>query len=208
MRTLILAAAVSALPLGMAAAQTSTTAAPSITLYELPGFLGRSVTITGTTPDLATQSFAKRARSARVVGDWEICAQVNYGGSCQSFTTGNQPLLSKSGIVSLRPTGVYADTNNGNNGNQYGQAVDLDELDPNDGVAGQDVTFFAQPMLSGMQVSAGTNDLNAARAFCERAGFSGAAYAGRARVRVANIVDTTGRSRVRGFPLRDVLCRR
>lgn len=201
----------SALPLGMAAAQMSTTAAPSITLYELPGFLGRSVTITGTTPDLATQAFAKRARSARVVGDWEICAQVNYGASCQSFTTGNQPLLSKAGIVSLRPTGASADDDNGNNannGSQYGQGVDLDEFDANDGIASQDVSFFAQPMLGGVQVSAGTNDLTAARAFCERAGFSGAAHAGRARVRVANIVDTSGRARVRAFPLRDVLCRR
>lgn len=46
MRTLILTAAVSALPLGVAAAQTGTTGAPSITLYELPRFLGRAVTIT------------------------------------------------------------------------------------------------------------------------------------------------------------------
>jgi hypothetical protein len=133
---------------------------------------------------------------------------VSYDGSCQTLTTGNQPFLRKAGFVSLRPTGASADDDNGSNGNQYGNAVDLDELDGNDGVAGQDVSFFAQPMLGGVQVSAGTNDLNAARAFCERAGFSGAAYAGRARARVANIVDTSGRARVRAFPLRDVLCRR
>jgi hypothetical protein len=70
MRILILAAAVSALPLSMTAAQTTT--APSVTLYELPGFLGRSVTVTAATPDLATQSFARRAQSARVVGEWEV----------------------------------------------------------------------------------------------------------------------------------------
>lgn len=202
MRPLILAAAVAALPLSMAAAQTAT--APSVTLYELPGFLGRSVVITATTPDLATQGFARRAQSARIVGEWEICGAASYGGGCQSYTTSNQPFLRRAAVASLRPVGATADDGFG----VSDPATDLDQLDAGEGVSGQDVSFFARPTLGNIQVSAGTNDLAAARAFCERAGFSGAAYASRARAQVSNIVDAQRGTRLRAFPLRDVLCRR
>ncbi|MFC3713990.1 beta/gamma crystallin-related protein [Sphingoaurantiacus capsulatus] len=201
MRILILAAAAVALPLGAASAQTATSGA-SITLYELPGFLGRSVTITGSTADLTTQGFARRAQSARVVGEWEICGATSFGGTCQTLAA-NTPYLKRSGIVSLRPTGSSLDDEFNS-----GTGVNLDDMDPGDGTSGQDVTFYPRPTLGDVQVSAGTNDLTSAGAFCQRAGFSGAAYAARARVQASNIVDAQRGTRVRAFPLRDVLCKR
>jgi hypothetical protein len=196
----------------------------TVTLYEYPGYLGRSVTISDATPDLATIGFANRARSARVRGDWQVCPLATYQGSCQRLT-GDSALISRSLIASLRP---FADTqspvggsstsssssssssSNSSSSSSSGSAgiVDLDALDADSGTEGQDVAFFARPSLGGTQVSAGSNDRMAGDAFCVRAGFASSAYTSRARVQGSGLIDLAARTRVRGFALRDVLCRR
>lgn len=201
-------AASSALLAAGASAQT----APRITLYELPGYLGRSVTISEETPDLADQSFASRARSARVTGEWRICPAVEFGGSCRTVSS-DQPLLTRSQVVSLRPaasTGAGSSTGSGTGTGSAGSsaALDLDALDVGTGTEGQDATFYPRPTLGGSEVSAGTNDIAAASAFCRLAGGSNASAAARARTQASNLVDVNARSRVRGYALRDVLCRR
>ncbi|MET0249761.1 MAG: beta/gamma crystallin-related protein [Sphingobium sp.] len=188
------------------------TAAPSMTLFELPGFLGRSVTITADTPDLAAEGFAKRAQSARVTGSWQVCPAVTFAGACQTLN-GNMPILKKSQVVSVRPTPSSAASATPAAGSQSGTtpaaaALDLDALDVGAGTEGQDVFFYARPSLSGSELTAGTNDMAAATAFCKLAGQSTASSAGRTRVQASNLIDLASKTKVRGFALRDVVCRR
>jgi Beta/Gamma crystallin len=177
----------------------------SITLYEQPGYLGRSVTITDSTPNLATRQFADRARSARVVGSWTVCADANYAGACQEMNTGNVPFLHlmqlDRTIASVRRT----DENEG--GGQYDDGQS--QFDPGDGVDGQDVTFFTRPSYNGSDVAAGTgNTKPAADAFCREAGFTTSVYAGRTRAQSSNTVNAETGARARSFALRDVVCRK
>jgi hypothetical protein len=211
MRTLILAgAAVAAAP---AAAQSD-----SITLFELPAYLGRSVTISAETPDLATQSFASKARSAQVTGSWTACTAAKFGGTCRPLT-GSIPTLAINGldrkIVSLRPTNAATNTTSAAApaagaaaAATTAAAVKLDDLDADPGTEGQDVAFFARPSLSKSEVSAGSNDRTAGDAFCKAAGFTGSVYTSRARVQASGLIDLATSTKVRGFALRDVLCRR
>lgn len=204
---LILAASAALLAAG-ASAQT----APRLVLYELPGYLGRSVTITTEAPDLAEQSFANRARSARVTGEWRICPSADYGGSCRTVSS-DQPLLSRNQVASVQPAdlagaGSTGSTGTGSTASARGGAVDLDALDVGAGTEGQDSIFYARPTIGNSEVSAGTNDLAAASAFCKAAGATSASAAGRARTQASNLIDVNARSRVRGYGLRDVLCRR
>ena len=87
-------------------------------------------------------------------------------------------------------------------------AINLDSLDANNGTEGQDVTFFAQPMLSGSQIAAGTNDVTSATAFCKLAGSTSAQSAGRARVQSSDLIDIAAKTKVRSYALRDVVCRK
>lgn len=196
---------------------TAQTPAPSIILYELPGYLGRSVTIKADTPDLAAQTFAKRAQSARVTGSWQVCPAVKFEGECRTVTS-NTPLLIKAQVVSIRPTPSTTATaasltptptpTASSTGATTTGSVDVDALDVGAGTDGQDVAFYARPSLSGTEISAGSNDLTAATAFCKIAGATTATYAGRARTQTSNLIDVTAKTKVRGYALRDVVCRR
>ena len=189
----------------------------SVTLFELPLYAGRSVTITSATPDLAAQTFARRAQSARVTGSWQFCPEVNYGGTCRTVTANQRALalLGAAGAVSsLRTTAdaaaapVGTTTTTAATTASAGTAVNIADMDVDAGTEGQDTAYFARPALARNEVSAGTNDKVAADAFCKAAGFGTSAYAGRARAQTSNLIDLSASTRVRGFALRDVLCRR
>lgn len=186
----------------------------SITLYELPAYLGRSVTVTAPTSNLAALGFAKKAQSARVKGSWEVCPQAEFKGSCQTLNANVQvfQLLGLSGqIASVRPIGLTATpaTGSATTGSATtATKVNLADLDVDEGTEGQDTTFFARPAFQGSQVSAGSNDRTAADTFCKQAGHASSVYAARARTQVSNIIDVAAGTRVRGYPLRDVLCRK
>lgn len=198
-----------------AAAQTT---AGSITFYELPAFLGRSETVTAETRGLPASSIARRAQSARVVGSWTVCPTESFAGNCTTLNS-DVPSLALVGlnkkIVSLRPT-VAATSTAASTGSSAGTqttpttagAVNLSDLDADAGVEGQDTAFFARPAFGNVQVAAGTNDRTAADAFCKQAGYTSSLYASRARVQASGVIDITASTKVRGFPLRDVLCRK
>lgn len=190
-----------------AAAQTT---ADSITFYELPGYLGRSETVTAATKELAASSIARRAQSARVTGSWTVCPTANYAGACTTLTD-DVPSLVLAGlnkIVSLRPTGTSTPSAATAPGTATAPTVNLADLDADPGTEGQDTAFFARPAFGNVQVAAGTNDRVAADAFCKQAGYTSSLYAGRARAQASGIIDMTTSTKVRGFPLRDVLCRK
>ena len=68
-RSLTFAAIALSLAAGAAHAQRGPATA---TLYELPNFEGRSVTVTESTPDLGRWRFNDRAQSARFEGRWRV----------------------------------------------------------------------------------------------------------------------------------------
>lgn len=193
--------------------------AQSVVLYELPAYLGRSVTISKATPDLSVVSFANRAQSAKITGEWQVCSAADYQGTCSTMT-GNKKFLVGSQVTSLRTTAdaKKAATTAASSASTTTAAttasasaaatVDLEALDPDAGTEGQDVAFFARPALGGTQVSAGSNDTTSGTAFCKLAGYASASYAGRARVQATGLIDLSSKTKVRAFPLRDVLCRR
>jgi len=213
MRVFMVSSLIATVP---AAAQPAT---GSITFYELPAYLGRSETVTTATNELAAASIARRAQSARVVGSWTVCPAANFAGTCTTLT-GDVPSLALAGltkkIVSLRPAVEGATGASASPGSASGAqaapstaaAVNLTELDAVAGVEGQDTAFFARPAFGNMQVAAGTNDRTAADAFCRQAGYTSSLYASRARAQASGIIDMTTSTKVRGFPLRDVLCRK
>lgn len=213
MRTLILAAAaaVSVLP-ATARAQDN-----SITFYEYPAYLGKSVTVTGPVPTLAATSIARRAQSARVTGSWTVCTAANYQGTCSELTA-NTPALLAIGlarkILSFRPSEI-AETESGTTATATttppatgAAGVKLADLDVDAGVEGQDTEFYVRPALAKNEVAAGSNERTSADIFCKSAGYGASAYSARSRTQTSNLIDISTGTRVRGYALRDVLCRR
>ncbi|MEQ8434698.1 MAG: beta/gamma crystallin-related protein [Oceanicaulis sp.] len=57
--------------------------APTITLYDEPGYRGRSVTLDGDAPDLARVGADDMATSLRSTGGrWEVCLEPGFKGPC------------------------------------------------------------------------------------------------------------------------------
>jgi hypothetical protein len=84
-KTLILAALAAMLAAADADAQRGGDAAdnPTITLYDQPGFAGRSITLDGDAPDLRWVEFNDLTTSYRFSGGrWEVCLEPNYRGAC------------------------------------------------------------------------------------------------------------------------------
>ncbi len=63
--------------------------AGEILLYQYPDFMGRSLQLRGITPDLENLRFNDRAASILVRdGDWEVCTDANFRGSCRILRPG------------------------------------------------------------------------------------------------------------------------
>lgn len=163
--------------------------AQTATLYELPGFQGRSIVVNGSTNNLDDLGFNDRARSVRVTGTWKLCEDAGYRGHCETITGSVADLRSRgiNGLSSIGPSNDYGGYPGG-----YGGG----------GVQGRSVVFYpgsvsnsydARPPWGyggGNAYGYGT-DRRAADAFCRRMGNREAVY-----------YDNTGGS------LSDVLCRR
>ena len=59
----------------------------TIVLYDGPNFTGQSVTIEANQDgsNLVNLGFNDRASSMRVLGDWEVCRDINFGGQCTRY---------------------------------------------------------------------------------------------------------------------------
>lgn len=171
----------------------------SATLYELPNFQGRSVTITQAAPDLGDWRFNDRARSARFEGRWMICEHDDFKGRCQEVR-GDVPHLNAFGlseqISSLEPVGGRRP--DGPGGFPGGGRPD------GRGVEGSRTVFFPRPTVGGLDVAAGDRGANV---YCRRQGLGPAVWydsGERARQAVGPDGELVGRSTV----LRDLLCRK
>ncbi|MGE5565910.1 MAG: beta/gamma crystallin-related protein [Parcubacteria group bacterium] len=75
------------------------------TLYELPGFQGRSVVVNGSNGNLDNIGFNDRTRSVRLSGTWRLCEDADFRSRCETMS-GSIPDLSRrgiSGLSSLQP---------------------------------------------------------------------------------------------------------
>lgn len=70
---------------------------PRLELYEARDLGGGGVILVAPTPNLLVRGFADRARSARAIGSWEVCAGPDYGGPCQVIE-GDAPFLGAAGL--------------------------------------------------------------------------------------------------------------
>jgi Beta/Gamma crystallin len=99
-----------------------------ITLYESPGFGGRSLTLRGHTPNLEQIGFNDRASSIVVrSGTWQLCTDANFGGTCATLTRGEYRNLDgrlNGQLSSAREVGTYANET-GNYGNYRRGSVEI-----------------------------------------------------------------------------------
>ena len=174
---------------------------PAATLYELPNFQGRSVTLTDPAADLGAWRFNDRAQSARFQGPWRICEHDQYRGRCQEV---NGPVadLTTYGLMgqisSLQPTG----------GGPSGGWDDAPRGRPRGrdarGIEGARTVFFPRPSVDGLDLAAGDNGANR---FCRNQGLGPAVWFDSSE-RAPQALGPEGQIVGRSPVLRDLLCRR
>jgi len=182
--------------------------APSITLYEGRNYQGRSITLTGVTPDLGAWRFNDKAQSARISGAWRLCEHDDFRGRCQEIRA-DVPDLTQYGLMaqvsSLEPVGGGRPGPGGPGGAPPRPG---DNWGPPGGdargVDGTRTVFFARPAVRGVDVAAGKTG---ADAYCRRQGLGPAVWydsSEKANRAIAPDGQIIGRSTV----LRDLLCAR
>ena len=197
---IVASAAAAALILAGAAQAQPYARGPSATLYELPGFQGRSVTITGSAATLNEWRFNDRAQSARFQGAWRICEHDHFRGRCQN-AEGPVEDLTVYGLLgqisSLEPAGG-ADRGGWGNGPRGRSGRD------SRGIDGARTVFFPRPSVDGMDLAAG--DAGANR-FCRNQGLGPAVWFDSSE-RAPQALGPDGQIVGRSPVLRDLLCRR
>jgi Beta/Gamma crystallin len=79
---------------GVALAFAAHAQAAEITFYEYGGFVGRSLTLRGQAANFAEIGFNDRAASIVVrSGNWQVCTDANFGGTCATLTLGEYRAL-------------------------------------------------------------------------------------------------------------------
>ena len=183
------------------------TGEPSITLFELPNYEGRSMSLYADTPNLADQGFNDRARSARIEGSWRLCEDKNYRSRCEPFANDVRDFAAydfNNRISSVQQVGGRPGRP-GFEGPAYGGPGFERPVAGRDGVEGRGVVFFRRPSLNGVDVAA--QGQASADAFCREVGLGGSVYFDE-RERARTVVDASGRTYANAPALRDVLCRR
>lgn len=198
---LILAAALTALA---AAAPASAQGIGTATLYELPNFQGRSVTITQGSSDLGDYKWNDRAQSAKFNGPWRACEHDKFEGRCQTIR-GDVADLTTYGLMaqisSMEPAGGPRPQPGPGPGPRPGPG---DGRFDTRGVEGNRTVFFPRPTVRGMDLAAGDRN---ADTFCRRQGLGDAVWfddSERARQAIGPEGQVTGRSPI----IRDLLCRK
>jgi Beta/Gamma crystallin len=185
-------------------AQAQPFGAGSATLYELPNFQGRSVTITQSAPDLGDWRFNDRAQSARFEGRWRVCEHDQFRGRCQEVI-GSVADLTTYGLMaqisSMEPAGRPGGGRGGGPpGGGYPGRPGRDER----GTEGTRTVFFPRPTLGGVDVAAGGRG---ADSFCRRQGLGPAVWYDSGE-RASQAVGPDGEYVGRSTVLRDLLCRK
>jgi hypothetical protein len=171
------------------------------TLYELPNFQGRSVTITQSTPDLGDWRFNDRAQSARFEGRWRVCEHDGFRGRCQEVR-GDVADLTTYGLMaqisSLEPAQAPGGGYPGGGGGPGRPGRD------ERGIEGSRTVFFPRPTVDGYDVAAGDRG---ADSFCRRQGLGSAVWFDSSE-RGSPAIGPNGQFVGRASVLRDLLCRK
>lgn len=113
----------------------------SATLYELPNFQGRSITLYRGADNLQANNFNDTARSAHFDGDWTVCSDANLRGNCQTLS-GDVPNLDRFGlgrmVSSLRQGADDGGASAGGYGREPGPDRDRDRDGDRNGGRGDD----------------------------------------------------------------------
>ena len=176
-----------------ATAQGWKTSIPRATLYELPGFQGRQMTVLASGDNLATLSFNDIAQSARFEGRWRICEDARFRGRCRDVA-GEVADLAEAGMT-LKVSSLQ--------GYQEG-AWDRRDVDGGRPQTGARNVLFAFPNAGGFDLS---GESGSADRFCRMMGLGSAAYFDNGE-RAPRALDQAGRYVGETSVLRDVLCRR
>ena len=204
LKTFTLALAALAASAGAAQAQRGPGAA---TLYELPNFQGRSVTITQSTPDLGAWRFNDRAQSARFQGSWRVCEHDSFRGRCQELR-GDVPDLTNYGlsgqISSIEPTGRpgggYGGGGPGSGpGGGWGPPGGRER-----GFEGARTVFYPRPQVRGLDIVAGKF---AADQYCRRQGLGPSVWFDSSE-RAQQAIGPNGEFIGRASVIRDLLCQK
>lgn len=176
---------------------------PRVTLYELPDFQGRQITLSAASENLASMNFNDAAKSARFEGGWRICEDSGYRGKCKDVA-GDVPDLASIGMgAKISSLQAYVDGawDHGGawmpgapwGGPQVGR--------PYEGATG---VLFPYPVVAGFDIAASGASANA---YCRSLELGVAAYYDSSQ-RAAQALDAAGRFVGETSILRDVFCRR
>jgi Beta/Gamma crystallin len=92
------------------------TAYADVTFFERDNFAGREMTVNQTVANFDRTGFNDRARSAIVnSGQWEVCVDADFGGSCQVLGPGRYPDLGglAGRVSSVRPASTIVTNREG-----------------------------------------------------------------------------------------------
>lgn len=156
------------------------------TLYELPGFRGRSVVVNGANDNLANIDFNDRTGSLRLNGSWRLCEDAGYRSRCITLS-GSIPDLRARGISGLSSLQAV----NGGYDDDYGGGYDRD------GVRGRNSVFFPGPAAryrnygnygSPYGNPYGGYGARNADSFCRQMGYGGSLYADTSHGEMADVL--------------------
>lgn len=177
----------------------------SATLFELPNFQGRSVTVRGDVENLAGYRFNDLAQSVRLEGAWRLCEKSDFGGRCVE-ERGDIADLNTVGmfvkISSLQPAGGFG---GGGYGGGPGPGPGAGGYGRGDrGIEGARAVFFPRPSVRGLDVAAGSNGANS---FCRNQGLGAALYFDSSE-RAPRAIGPEGQFVGPSSVLRDLVCRK
>jgi hypothetical protein len=176
---------------------------PRVTLYELPDFQGRQITVVAASDNLASMNFNDQAQSARFEGGWRVCEDSGYRGKCKDVA-GDVPNLASIGmggkISSLQAYLDGAWDHGGSwspgapwGGPQVGR--------PYEGATG---VLFPYPLVAGYDITASSGSANT---YCRAMDLGAASYYDSSQ-RAPQALDSAGRFVGETAILRDVFCRK
>ena len=167
---------------------------PTATLYELPNFQGRQMTVSAAVENLASMNFNDLAQSARLEGRWRVCENSGFRGKCQDVSGQIADLNSVGMAGKISSLQGYFDGAWSRGGGWNGPQ-------PYEGATG---VLFPYPNVMGFEIAATGAS---ASAYCRamRLG-SSAYYDSSQQARLA--LDGDGRYVADTSVLRDVFCRK
>ncbi|WP_304177119.1 beta/gamma crystallin-related protein [Phenylobacterium aquaticum] len=186
-------------PTGHAAPPSS----PRVTLYELPNFQGRQITLAAAVDDLSSLNFNDAAQSARFEGRWRVCEDSDYRGKCKDVG-GDVPDLARVGMgakISSMQAYLEGAWDRGSAWSPGGSWNGVQGGRPYEGATG---VLFAYPSVAGFDIAASGSSANA---FCRSVELGSASYYDSSQ-RAAQALDVGGRFVGETAILRDVFCRK